>query len=102
MSSVLEILGLDADELEWQDLALCAGSDTNLHYDQYESSNSIARVVDDRCLSCPVMKQCLEAGTENGEWGVWGAIYLTAGKPDKNRNSHKTEEVWEEIRERIG
>jgi len=80
---------------------MCNGAETNQHYDQYESSTTIAKVVDDRCLSCPVMKQCLEEGMENGEWGVWGAIYLTAGKMDANRNSHKTEEVWAEIRERI-
>lgn len=100
-AGILEILGLDPDELEWQDLAMCAGSDTNLHYDKYETSNSIARTIDDRCLSCPVMKECLQSGMENGEWGVWGGIYLTSGKMDKNRNSHKTEEVWKEIRERI-
>lgn len=99
--SVLDVLGLDADELEWQDLSLCANMDTNLFYDQYESSSSTAKMVDDICLSCPVMKQCLEKATDDGEWGVWGGIYLTSGKADKNRNSHKTEKVWLQIKERI-
>jgi hypothetical protein len=53
------------------------------------------------CLSCPVRKECLQAGVENNEWGVWGGVFLTAGKPDQNKNSHKTPEVWEQIREGI-
>lgn len=99
--SILEILGLDADELEWQDLSLCANMETELFYDKYESSSSVAKMVDEMCLSCPVFKQCLQTATENGEWGVWAATYLTSGKPDKNRNSHKTEDVWNQIKERI-
>ena len=99
--SVLHVLGIDLDELEWQDLALCDGMNTNDFYDNYESNLVVAKAIDQACLSCPVMKQCLEAGTENNEWGVWGGIYLTSGKPDKNRNSHKTPEIWEEVRERI-
>lgn len=75
---------------------------TNMFYEAYESSNSVARMVDDMCLSCPVLSQCLQSGVDNSEWGVWGATYLISGKPDKNKNSHKTEEVWQEIRERIG
>lgn len=101
MSDVQSVLGLDLEELEWQDLSLCAGMPTNDFYDNYESNERVARVVDQACLSCPVMAQCLEWATENGEWGVWGGIYLTSGKPDTNRNSHKTQEVWQAIRERI-
>lgn len=102
MSDVQSVLGIDLDELEWQDLALCDGMRTNMFYDDYESSAQVAAVVDEACLSCPVMAQCLERGVENGEWGVWGGIYLTSGKPDMNRNAHKTQDVWQTIRERIG
>lgn len=73
----------------------------NDFYDNYENSASVARAVDDACLSCPVLAQCLQAGVENNEWGVWGSVYLSNGKPDVNKNSHKTPEVWEAIRERI-
>lgn len=100
-SSILTALGIDLDDLEWADLALCGGWDTNDFFENYESSPRVARMIDQACLSCPVMKQCLEAGTINGEHGVWGGIYLTAGKKDKNRNSHKSEEDWKNIRERI-
>lgn len=102
MSDALSVLGIDLEELEWQDLALCSGDDTNDHYDNYESDLQIAKIVDQKCLSCPVIVQCLQRGVENGEWGVWGGIYLTSGKPDINRNNHKTQDIWEAIKESIG
>ena len=102
MTNVLRELGLDPDDLVWQDLSLCDGMPTEDFYDNYESSESVAKAIDEACLSCPVLAQCLDAGVENGEWGVWGGIYLVSGKPDNNNNAHKTQEVWEAIRERIG
>lgn len=75
---------------------------TNDFYDNYESSESVAKSIDEACLSCPVLAQCLERGVENNEWGVWGGIYLTSGKTDRSKNLHKTQEVWNSIRERIG
>ena len=102
MSDALNALGIDLEELEWQDLAICDGMPTNLFYDDYESSESVAKMVDQACLSCPVMAQCLQQGVDNGEWGVWGGIYLAGGTPDQNRNKHKTEDIWNEIREHIG
>lgn len=103
MSDALQsLLGIDLDELEWQDLALCAGMEINKFYDDYESDENEARVVDEVCLSCPVMAQCMREGLDNGEWGVWGGVYLTSGKVDKNRNAHKSKETWAQIREKIG
>ena len=99
--SILDLLGLDADEFDWQNLATCAKMDTELFYDRYESSDSIARMVDQICLSCPVMKECLQRGIDGGETGVWGGFYLKNGKVDEDRNSHKTEETKAQIRERI-
>lgn len=102
MYDVLRELGIDLDELEWQDLALCDGMPTNMFYDDYEADSNVAKVVDEACLSCPVMVQCLTRGMDNKEWGTWGGIFLVSGKPDKNRNAHKTAEVWRMIKERIG
>lgn len=102
MYDVIRALGLDLEDISWQDLALCGDMDTNLFYDEYESDEQIATMVDQACLSCPVLQQCLQFGVDNGEWGVWGGIFLTAGKPDKNRNAHKTPEVWKGLKERIG
>ena len=101
MYDALSALGIDLEELQWQDLALCEGMSTNMFYDDYESDVGVARVVDEACLSCPVMAQCLDRGVENSEWGVWGGIYLSSGKPDMNRNAHKTQQVWDQIKERV-
>ena len=101
MSSVLDALGIDPDELKWQDLVACNQMDINLFFDDYEADENVAKMIDEACLSCPVMAQCLKQGMDNGEWGVWGGIFLTSGKPDKKKNAHKTPEVWDEIRSRI-
>lgn len=103
MSDTLrELLGIDSEEFEWKQMSLCRDMDTELFYDQYEFSEQVAKTIDEVCLSCPVMKQCLQHATDNGEWGVWGGVFLTSGRPDENRNSHKTPETWKAIRERIG
>lgn len=103
MSSNIEsLLGIDISELEWRDLSLCHNTmATELFFDDYESDEQVAKLVDDVCLSCPVMKQCLQRGTDNGEWGCWGGIYLVNGRPDANKNAHKTPEMWSRIKERI-
>jgi hypothetical protein len=98
---IFDVLGLDADDLRWADLALCIGHDVSRFYDGYESSQRTAKLTDQMCLSCPVRRECLKTGIENGEWGVWGAVYLSNGKMDENRNSHKTPEIWQQIREGI-
>lgn len=101
MSSLLDEFGLDPDDFQWQDLALCAGMPTSFFYERYESDEETAKATDQVCIHCPVLKQCSLAGAQ-GEHGVWGGVYWNgAGNPDKNRNSHKTQEVWDEIKERI-
>ncbi len=94
-------LGIDRENFAWQDLALCGNMATNLFYEDYEYDSNVAQVVDQICLSCPVMKQCLEAGMDNGEVGVWGGFYLVSGKVDETKNSHKTPEVMAEFAEVI-
>lgn len=92
---------LDDDELEWYHLSVCQGMPTNYFYDDYEIDQLFAGVMDSICLSCPVRALCLREGVENQEYGLWGGVYLNNGKPDEARNSHKTEEVWEQIRSGI-
>lgn len=99
-TSIFAALGLDEDELEWTDLALCRGMSTDLFYDDYDNEQ-ISHMVDEGCLSCPVIKQCALAGINNNETGVWGGVYLNAGKPDPNKNKYKTPETWKEIKERL-
>lgn len=101
MSSVYDALGIDQDEMTWQDLASCRGvTPTNWFYEEYDNEN-ISHIVDEQCLSCPVMKQCLQWGIENSEWGVWGGIYLTSGKKDDNKNKYKDTNTWKRIQERL-
>lgn len=101
-ATLLELIGIDPDELRWHNLAQCRGMDREIFYDKYEADVNVAKITDEICLSCPVLQECLTAGIENNEHGVWGGIYLTSGKPDMNKNEHKTEQVWNELRERIG
>lgn len=99
--SLLDDLGIEAADFVWQDLALCVGLDANLFFDSYETDVEVAKQVDECCLSCPVMKECSAKGL-NGEYGVFGGVYWNgSGKPDFNRNAHKTDAVWAKIRERI-
>lgn len=100
-SVVFDVLGLDVEDLEWQDLAVCAGQPVSLFYDEYESNPRTAKLVDQMCLSCPVRALCLQTGVENNEWGVWGGVFLVSGKKDDNKNAHKTEDIWKQIREGI-
>lgn len=98
MSNILNDLGLDEDDLNWFDLAVCKGMDTNLFYDKYEADVNIAKNIDEACLSCPVLKMCYDSGVSNAEQGVWGGIYLNSGSIDKTRNIHKTTEVWKRLK----
>jgi hypothetical protein len=102
MLSLISILGLDPEDLRWHDLAMCKGMDREDFYDNYESNPNVAKITDEVCLSCPVLKECLQSGIDNGDYGVWGGFYLTAGKPDPNRNSHKSKDTLNRLRERIG
>lgn len=99
--NLVELLGLDPEDFEWQDLASCQGMPRAAFYEKYEQDTEHAKNIDQMCIGCPVLAACSMAG-QDGEHGVWGGIYWNgAGSPDENRNSHKTPEVWEQIRERI-
>jgi hypothetical protein len=95
------MLGLDEATLSWWQLSFCRGMDLNLFYEDYEADEELAKAMDEVCLSCPVMKDCLMDGTDRKDSGLRGAIYLNNGKPDKMRNQHKTPEVWARIQERL-
>lgn len=97
--TILDELGIDPENFEWNALALCQNVETNDFFDNYEKDVEIARAIDRMCFSCPVQKQCLMSGIENKEHGVWGGVYLNgAGRADPAKNSHKTPEDWEVIK----
>lgn len=98
MSSILSKLGIDETNINWFNFALCLGMDTNLFFDKYETDISIAKNIDQACLSCPVRKICYEVGVDNNEYGVWGGVYLNSGQTDKVRNAHKTKDIWKKLK----
>jgi hypothetical protein len=100
MSSILNDLGVSADDFEWWDIAICKGMDTNLFYDKYESDVQTAKSIDEACLSCPVIRICYENGVNNNEYGVWGGVYLNSGSIDKSKNLHKTQDSWKALRKK--
>ena len=91
MSNILNDLGIDKVDPKWYDLALCRGMDTNLFFDKYESDISVAKGIDEACMSCPVIKICHDNG-------VWGGVYLNSGATDKGKNAHKTKDVWKRLK----
>lgn len=87
-----------SDDLRWYHVTVCDGMDIRYFYDYYESDPVLAETMDSLCMSCPVRKMCLREGVENKEYGLWGGVYLNNGITDAAKNSHKTEEVWSDIR----
>lgn len=80
------------EDLHWYHLAICHNMDINWFYDDYEDDPVFAKTIDNICYSCPVRNICFNEGVKNKESGVWGGVYLTAGKPDNAKNSHKSNE----------
>lgn len=108
--SLLELLGLEEETLSWHQIAFCKdmiperddeGKVYDLFYEAYEEDEELAKAMDEVCLSCPVLKECLMEATDNKDFGLRGGIFLNNGKPDKMRNQHKTDEVWQRIQERL-
>lgn len=77
--------------------AKCLNMDTNLFFDTYEEDHEVAKKVDLLCISCPAQRQCLAYGVSNLEWGVWGGVYLEAGKISREYNSHKDQKLWFDV-----
>ena len=86
----------------WADHALCINAQNRWFFEQYERDENVAKAIDEMCLVCPVMKQCLAKRQATGSEGLWGAVYWNKlGVPDKTANSHKTPEIWERIKDAI-
>jgi hypothetical protein len=99
--NLLEAFGRDEDEVKWQDFGSCVGLDPQLFDETYKDNPALRPVVDEICLTCPVMKECYEAGTKNGESFVWGGTYLENGKPVPDLNDHKTDAVNNQMDKRL-
>jgi hypothetical protein len=106
MPSLFNQLGLDEQDVQWYHLAACNGITTDpkfdWFYDLYEVDKEVAKQVDQICLHCPVIKMCHSEGVKNKEKGVWGGIYMDLGRIDKQNNSHKTPEIWKQLKKLHG
>lgn len=98
MSNILKELGIDAQDVKWYHLSACKNMSINWFYDDYENDKVIANTADQVCLNCPVIKQCYKEGVEMKEYGVRGGIFMNLGRVDKQINSHKTKEVWNQLK----
>ena len=62
----------DADEVGWQDRALCAQTDPEAFFPEKGGSTREAKKV---CLTCEVREDCLEYALMNDErFGIWGGL----------------------------
>ncbi len=75
VSLVHDGFGIDADdaeELGWQDRALCAQTDPEAFFPEKGGSTREAKKV---CRSCEVRAECLEYALEHDErFGIWGGL----------------------------
>jgi Transcription factor WhiB len=98
MPTLFNKLGLDEQDVKWYHLAACKNMPINWFYDDYEIDKELAKQVDQICMHCPVIKQCYLEGIKNKEKGVRGGVYMDLGRPDKQHNSHKTTEMWKQLK----
>jgi len=73
VSEWLSVVAVDAaDELSWQDRALCAQTDPEAFFPEKGGSTREAKKV---CQSCEVRAQCLEyALTHDERFDIWGGL----------------------------
>jgi WhiB family transcriptional regulator, redox-sensing transcriptional regulator len=68
----VELITTTADELSWQERALCAQTDPEAFFPEKGGSTRDAKKV---CVSCEVRGDCLEYALEHDErFGIWGGL----------------------------
>jgi WhiB family redox-sensing transcriptional regulator len=79
----LYVLDGDAEELGWQERALCAQTDPEAFFPEKGGSTREAKKV---CLSCEVRAECLEyALAHYVRVGIWGGLSERARRKLKKR-----------------
>lgn len=65
-------LAVEAEDIAWQDRALCAQTDPEAFFPEKGGSTREAKKV---CRGCEVRAECLEYAVEHGErFGIWGGL----------------------------
>lgn len=68
----LYVLDGEAEELGWQERALCAQTDPEAFFPEKGGSTREAKRV---CLTCDVRGECLEYALQHDErFGIWGGL----------------------------
>jgi WhiB family transcriptional regulator, redox-sensing transcriptional regulator len=68
----LHVLDGNAEELGWQERALCAQTDPEAFFPEKGGSTREAKKV---CLTCEVRGECLEYALGHDErFGIWGGL----------------------------
>jgi WhiB family redox-sensing transcriptional regulator len=64
--------GVEAEELSWQERALCAETDPEAFFPEKGGSTREAKKI---CTGCEVRAECLEYALSNDErFGIWGGL----------------------------
>jgi WhiB family transcriptional regulator, redox-sensing transcriptional regulator len=93
-ASGLLILPDEAEDLGWQDYALCAETDPESFFPEKGGSTREAKQV---CRSCEVRAECLEYALEHQErWGIWGGF----SERERRRLSRERQTSQAELPER--
>lgn len=58
---------------DWMDQARCRGADPELFYPSRGAADSQYRLARVMCAECPVSRECLEYGMNEG-YGIWGGL----------------------------
>lgn len=69
---IISITGLGGDQADWQDAAICSGTDPEAFFPEKGGSVREAKQI---CRLCPVQLDCLDHALVNDErFGVWGGF----------------------------
>lgn len=67
----------------WQDLAACAGMDTDMFFPRENAGGSRKGITGEKdrvsvakqvCAGCPVRLECLEFAIDHDCYGIWGGM----------------------------
>jgi WhiB family redox-sensing transcriptional regulator len=63
---------IEADEQDWRDEAICAGTDAEEFFPEKGGTTRYAKAI---CIPCPVRAECLRYALDHDErFGIWGGL----------------------------
>lgn len=96
MKEILDLLRLGdetdtSDPLDWQRDAICAQTDPELFFPDFERQGKNAKRI---CENCPVKQKCFDYAVKNNEEnGIWGGVDFTIRRmPTREVDSYRFED----------